>query len=289
MTNIDLYALQRLARTATDLGHYNLAKLLASAATSLVNQSLYVESLPKTDQDFVAAVAAIEPTLIAANLDPDLLELIRQARSIIAAGKLILYPDAPPIYVCRVCGEVARGELPDQCPHCGAGRLVFQHFPAAFYLEPVPIGELLGQLARTPDWLVHILNDLATDQLTRQVGGVEGEWSLIEAAGHLLDTQDLIAHRVKLFMEHESPNLNAKAMWQTVESASLSAHEIAAKFRQSRDAMLAQLRSAPPDRWTRLGQHTEFGPVTLQQQCSYFAKHEQWHMAQITRIRRALK
>jgi len=289
MTNIDLYALQRLARAATDLGHYNLAKLLASAATSLTNRSLYVESLPKTDQDFVAAVAAIEPMLAAANLDPDLLELIQQARSIIAANKLILYPDAPPIYVCRVCGETARGDPPDQCPHCGAGRLVFQHFPAAFYLEPVPIDELLDQLARTPDWLEHTVNDLTPDQLTRQVGGVEGEWSLIEAAGHLLDTQDLIAHRVKLFMEHESPNLNAKAMWQTVESASLSAHEIAAKFRQSRDAMLAQLRSAPPDRWTRLGQHTEFGPVTLQQQCSYFAKHEQWHMAQITRIRHALE
>jgi len=28
--------------------------------------------------------------------------------------------------------------------------------------------------------------------------------------------------------------------------------------------------------------------VTLQQQCTYFAKHEQWYMAQMTRIRRAL-
>ena len=52
--------------------------------------------------------------------------------------------------------------------------------------------------------------------------------------------------------------------------------------------MLTQLRSAPADRWTNVGQHNEFGPVTLQQQCTYFAKHEQWHMAQITRIRRAL-
>jgi uncharacterized damage-inducible protein DinB len=73
-----------------------------------------------------------------------------------------------------------------------------------------------------------------------------------------------------------------------VESARLSSAEIAAEFRLSREAMLTQLRSAPADRWTNVGQHNEFGTVTLQQQCTYFAKHEQWHMAQITRIRRAL-
>ena len=89
-------------------------------------------------------------------------------------------------------------------------------------------------------------------------------------------------------MEQAAPNLNAKAMWQTVESTRLLAAEIAAEFRLSRGAMLTQLRSTPADRWTNTGQHNEFGPVTLQQQCTYFAKHEQWHMAQMTRMRRML-
>ncbi len=89
-------------------------------------------------------------------------------------------------------------------------------------------------------------------------------------------------------MEQAAPNLNSKAMWQVVESARLSSAEMAAEFRLSREAMLTLLRSAPTDRWTNVGQHAEFGPVTLQQQCTYFAKHEHWHMAQITRMRRAL-
>jgi uncharacterized damage-inducible protein DinB len=110
----------------------------------------------------------------------------------------------------------------------------------------------------------------------------------LEAAGHLLDTQHLIAQRVQLFLTQPAPDLKSKAMWQTVEAATLSHAEIAAQFRQSRTAMLDQLRTISADYWTRLGQHNEFGPVTLQQQCSYFAKHEQWHMAQITRIRHAL-
>ena len=288
MPDLDLYALLRVSRTAADLGHYNLGKLLNAAAASLANRSLYVASLPRTDRALAEAVSQLEPALRAAGLDPQLLAAIQRAREVIAAGNLIFYDDAPFVWVCRVCGEVALRTLPDHCPHCGAGVLVFQFFPAAFYLEPEPVPTIMAQLARTPDWLDAALRSLAEEQARQRVDGAEGAWSLHEAAGHLLDTQHLIAQRVELFMEHTAPNLNAKAMWQAVESARLSAAEIAAEFRLSREAMLTQLRSAPADRWTNVGQHAEFGPVTLQQQCTYFVKHEQWHMAQITRIRRAL-
>ncbi len=288
MSDLDLYALLRMSRTAGDLGHYNLGKLLNAAAAALANRSLYGESLPKTDRELAEAVSRLEPLLREAGLDPQLLAAIQRAREIVAAGNLILYDDAPPVWVCRVCGEVALRALPDHCPQCGAGALAFQFFPAAFYLEPEPVPAIMAQLARTPDWLEAALRNLTQEQTTRRVDGAEGAWSLHEAAGHLLDTQHLIAQRVELFMEHAAPNLNAKAMWQAVESGKLSAAEITAEFRLSREAMLTQLRSAPADRWTNVGRHAEFGPVTLQQQCTYFAKHEHWHMAQITRIRRDL-
>jgi uncharacterized damage-inducible protein DinB len=288
MPHLDLYAVQRLSRTAADLGHYNLGKLLNAAAAALVNRSVYAESLPNTDREFAEAVGQLEPMLREAGLDPQLLAVIQHAREIIAAGNLIFFGDAPPVWVCRVCGEVALRTLPEHCPHCGAGTLVFQFFPAAFYLEPEPVPIVMAQLARTPDWLETALHGLTEEQTMHRVDGAEGAWSLHEAAGHLLDTQYLIAQRVELFMEHAAPDLSAKAMWQAVESARLSSAEIAAEFRRSRDAMLTLLRSIAAERWLNAGQHAEFGPVTLQQQCTYFAKHEQWHMAQITRIRRSL-
>ena len=288
MTELDLLSVQRLARTAGDLGHYNLGKLLQAASAAWINRTLYTAELPKTDRALASALAAIEPHLIETGVDRSLIDAIRYARDIISAQGLVLYPNAPPIYVCRVCGEVARETAPDHCPHCGAGRLTFQFFPAAYYLEPVPIDLILDQMARTPDWLDELLRGVSVDQARQQVDGAEGAWSLLEAAGHLLDTQYLIAQRVELFLSQPAPDLNAKSMWQTVESAALPVKDIAAHFRQSRTAMLEQLGAAPSDYWERVGQHTEFGPVTLQQQCSYFAKHEQWHMAQITRIRHAL-
>ncbi len=288
MSQLEMYAVQRLARTAADRGHYHLGKLLNAAVVSLTNRSVHTESLPNTDRELAEVVAALEPALRQAGLDLRLLAAIQQAREIIAAGNLIFYDAVPAVWVCRVCGEVALDTPPDQCPHCAAGALVFQFFPATFYLEPEPVSNLMTQLSRTADWLDAALQGLSAEQVARRVDGTEGAWSLHEAAGHLLDTQHLIAQRVQLFLEQATPKLNAAALWQTVESTRLSATEMAAEFRLSREAMLTQLRSIPAAHWMRTGQHAEFGPVTLQQQCTYFAKHEHWHMAQITRIRRAL-
>ncbi|HEY4723274.1 MAG TPA: DinB family protein, partial [Anaerolineae bacterium] len=272
----------------TDTGYYNAAKILNAAAASLINRRLYAESLPKTDDDLAAALSASEPALAEAQLDPQLLAALRQARTAIATDHIILQRDVPAFWVCRACGEVARDEAPEHCPQCGAGQLTFQTFPAAYYLEPLPVDEVLSQLNRTPDWLDGVLRHLSAEQLAQRIGGAEGEWSLIEAAGHLLDSQYLIAQRVNLFFESESPALNARPLWQLIDPANLTAAQIAERFRQARSEMLVQLHAASSSLWIRVGQHSEFGPVTLQQQVSYFAKHEQWHMAQITRIMQAL-
>lgn len=285
---VDLVAVQRLRRAATDQGHYNLAMLLTAAQTSLVTRQLAAESLPKTDRALAEGAGDLLPQLQSAGLDAELLALIDRARVTLADGALILYDDAPPIGVCRVCGQVALRSIPEHCPHCGAGALVFELFPATFYLESLPVPVILDQLARTPDWLDALIAGLNEAQTAQAVDGAEGAWSLREAIGHILDTQHLIARRVNLFMESESPNLTAAAMWGQIESANLTVIELVAQFRQARSAMLAILHNAPSGHWTRLGQHTEFGPVTLQQQCGYFARHEQWHMAQMTRLRRAV-
>lgn len=288
MNDLDLLSLHRLARAATDLGHYNAGKLLIAAAASLTNRKLSNEVLPKTDADFAVALGALEPMLAAAGVEAGLPAMLKNIRGALTEGRMILYDDAPPVFVCRVCGEAAFHSAPEHCPHCGAGTLTFQNFHSTYYLDPEPVPLVLAQLAATPDWLDRTLAGLTQEQAERKVAGAEGEWSLHEAAGHLLDAQDLISFRVGLFMENEKPNLSAKAVWEMVESARLSANKLAAVFRDSRAAMLAQLREVTPMMWTRVGQHTEFGPVTLQQQATYFAKHEQWHMAQMTRIRRAL-
>src|SRR5512141_2947257 len=120
MGALDLYSIQRLIRTASDLGHYNLGKLLQAAMVAWSNRTLYTAELPKTDRALAAAISGIIPDLLEAGVDRSLIDAIRHARDIIGAQNLVLYPDAPPLYVCRVCGEVAREAAPEHCPHCGA-------------------------------------------------------------------------------------------------------------------------------------------------------------------------
>lgn len=279
---IDLY---RLGRASTDAGYYQAAKLLYAAAASLLNSQLYGEVLPKTEAALTAALNTLQPHLLNAGGDPALLKELQQARAAIAAGRTDFIPA---LFVCRACGQIAFNTTPNQCPRCGAGQLTFQHFYAAYYLEPMPIDLALDQLARTPDWLDDTLADLSAEQLKQKIDGAEGEWSLLEAAGHLLDSQELLAGRVTLFMQQTAPNLSGKAPAEMIDQSGLSASQIARTFRTARATMIDQLKSAPSSYWSRLGQHSEFGPVTLQQQVGYFAKHEHWHMAQMTRIRKAV-
>jgi len=126
MTDLDLAALYRLARAASDLGHYNLSKLLNVAAVSYVNRAAWSGSPLTTDRALAEAVAALEPQLRAAQLDQHLLSALQRARETVAAGQLVSYEEAPIIYVCRVCGAVVQTTPPEQCPYCGAGQLVFQ-------------------------------------------------------------------------------------------------------------------------------------------------------------------
>src|SRR5512143_1615087 len=106
MTAIDPIPLLRLSRAAADLGHYNLAKLLNGTVAASRNREWFAASLPKTDPALVDALEAIEPQLHAAAVDRSLIDKIEHARSLTAANQIVLYPDAPPLYVCRVCGEV---------------------------------------------------------------------------------------------------------------------------------------------------------------------------------------
>ena len=90
------------------------------------------------------------------------------------------------------------------------------------------------------------------------------------------------------YTDRHMPDLVAQSPQDVSQPIPGSLHELSEEFRRARAELIAQLRGLPPALWTRVGRHSEFGPVTLQQQATYFAKHEQWHMAQMTRIRRAI-
>jgi hypothetical protein len=290
MNDVDLLNLHRVAQAARDLGHYNLAKLLEAARTSLVTRTGRAGELPLTDTALLGELAALEQTLNSVALHPELLAAIRNAHSAIAHKGMALLEDAPPVFVCRHCGQVALRQAPEACPACGAGGLTFEEIIPAHYLQPEPPERILAQLRAFPDTLEGLLAGLTEEQAARKVPGAEGEWSLREAARHLRDSNRLLAYRVNLLLTETNPDLKPQTAWGM--SAATPPDEttaaIAVDFRRERAGLLQQLAPLSPADWQRAGWHGEFGRVTLIQQATYFAKHEHWHLAQMTRLRREL-
>ncbi len=289
MQPADLLTLQRLARAAHEIGHYNLAKLLNAGHLSLSVQAMQAQGVPRNDQQLIEALAQIEPALAVEALPADWREALGHLRDAIARGEMALAADAPPVFVCRACGRIALDAAPPICPACGAGQLTFQEVGPTYYLEPEAPAAVLAHLSAMPEVLDSLLAGLSDDQAAQAVPGAEGEWSLSEAAAHLLDSNRLIAGRVELLLTNDEPDLKAQATWgEAGNTAAQGAAAIAAAFRRERGALVARLSALTPDQWLRAGRHTEFGRVTLVQQAGYFAKHEHWHLAQMTRIRAAL-
>jgi hypothetical protein len=89
-------------------------------------------------------------------------------------------------------------------------------------------------------------------------------------------------------LNEDNPSLAAQATWAVEQSEALTTHQILARYRQKRRDTVSLLHSLSFDQWLRGGYHTEFGPITLQQQMTYMAKHERYHLPQIAQIRRAV-
>lgn len=286
MPQPDLFALNRLARAAHDYGFYNIAKLVKAAQASLMAQEARAAQLPITEPEILADVARVEALLAQASVAPELLAALRRTREAMAADGLSLIRDAPPVFVCRHCGHTAFQSAPRACPTCGAGGLTFEEILPTYYLQPEAPDVIVAALRALPDTLDQLLAGLTEAQAARKVPGREGEWSLKEAAGHLRDTNRLLAYRAELLLTQAEPELKPAASWNEVAAAAeQTAVEIAAEFRAGRAALCARLAGLTPADWGRAGFHGEFGRVTLLQQAAYFARHEHWHLAQMTRLR----
>ncbi len=290
MKSTDFLALQRVTQAARDLGHYNLAKLLDAARASLVQQTVRASGLPLTDAALLAELSSLEQTLADASLAPDLMAAIRNTHAAIAQNGMALLTDAPPVFVCRHCGQVELHQAPEMCSHCGAGGLTFEEIIAAHYLVPEAPERALTHLRAMPDTLDQLLAGLTEAQTARKIPGAEGEWSLREATGHLRDANRLLADRVDLILTCAEPELKAQATWEAAASAvQETSAAIAGQFRRERAAVVQRLAPLTPAEWGRAGWHGEFGRVTVLGQATYFAKHEHWHLAQMTRLRRELR
>ena len=283
-TLVHLFA---LASRLEGEGQYNLAKLVRAAADSLCRREthpLYISTAK--DKLTVEVQKAIE-ALSHLDVSVDLLSAMKQGADFIAQGKLSPITATPHPYVCRACGHLTLTPSAEPCPVCGAWAETFQKFMPNYWFDALDPPAALERLRQTPLDVEKLLDGLSDDVMNQPPQG--GGWAIRNVLTHLRDAQGVLDFRMDLFIKETYPILESKAVFAWAKNETErppSARDIFEAYRVSRTETLRKLESLPLADWWRIGDHEEFGAVTLRQQVSYFAAHEITHLSQIDLLHR---
>ncbi|MFM7685015.1 MAG: DinB family protein [Actinomycetota bacterium] len=282
-----LVRIGRLAAVSQGLereGAYNGAKLLRA----LMESELARHAAAEAPSGMSAAGAALDDLLaeMGDHIPAAVAALLPTVADHVRAGRTIPLDDAPRAHVCRACGEVFLGELPERCPVCEAPPLSYKELLPIWYLEPVESQALLQALEASRLQVLAAVDSRSDGALSAQPA--PGEWSVRQALEHMLFAEGLFAERIGRLIEEDQPNLASRAVWAETPTSDegsadsdLGASQLAAEISALRSATIARLAGLSADGWQRRGWHPEWGGVTVQTQASYFGRHMASHMAQL--------
>lgn len=260
------------ARGFEDDGHYSEARAFRAAALSEeIRATLERPRLGRGLEDEVRDLAADfhaagEESELAAVLDA------------IAESA----PERPPgattrLFVCRWCGRVEPKAPPASCPGCGAGRLVFTEIPGVFFLELVPVPELLDALAATPEQCRRCCAGITSAQASL------GEWPVATILSHLLGANERLGgSAVEALDRDDPPPLALVAPEEVSTGRDLTLEDLLDAFATARRALLERVGGLSPEAWARSRVHPLWERMSVQRYLSYIARHEHLHLAHLS-------
>lgn len=130
---------------------------------------------------------------------------------------------------------------------------------------------------------------LEAGSLNRRIG--PGEWSIMENAVHLLDSDLASTHRMRRIVAEENPLLvsyDENAFIARLPSDRDDLAEVLGLFEANRRFTARWLRTLPPEAFARTGIHTQRGKVTLLQIVEIYANHVDHHLKFVAEKRRNL-
>ncbi|MCK6580038.1 MAG: DinB family protein [Anaerolineae bacterium] len=270
----------RVARGIEAGGHYNLSKLAWALAYAEEIKLSGAAGIPRGEA-LHQALEALIADLRAEAAPPEIVSALERG----LVGLRTEQPEIiPPVYVSRTCGDLYIGGRPAQTA-CDDDPLDLREFRPHYYLEPLPVPQLLEALRTFPATITAILEGVTDEQMT--IPPAPEEWSVKELLAHLDVAQGLLLHRAQAILTEENPVLGGVSAW-LLTSNTLNAREIFAHYAAVRAETLALLTPLKPEDWWRTARHGEFGVLTLQEHASYFTRHERSHTRQMIQIVRAL-
>ena len=149
--------------------------------------------------------------------------------------------------------------------------------------------ELLGDqdpvevIARLPDEVQKVVDEAGEHLRTRPA---QGEWSVIELAGHLVDAEIVLAGRYRWILAHDEPRIMPydQDLWvERLHHQDADPAELLALLRALiRSHIQLWERTSEAER-ARVGHHEERGPESFDLSFRMLAGHGLFHLAQMRR------
>jgi len=152
-------------------------------------------------------------------------------------------------------------------------------FDMPTWMYPHVVERVRGGPARLED----VLRDVPAATLTQRRNG---NWSMQEEAGHLLDIELLMSERLEQMISG-ARTLKAwdgtnEATWNAQHNASLLV-DILLAFRQSRQALVSSFDALPEEMIEREAHHPRLNrPMRVIDLAAFVAEHDDYHLARIS-------
>jgi hypothetical protein len=148
------------------------------------------------------------------------------------------------------------------------------------------IPALLERFRRGPELLAAVLTGVYGEE--EDFVTAPGKWSIRQIVAHLADAEMVGAHRFRQIVAEENPTLIAydqDAWTRNLDYARRKPKTSLETFRRIRAENYELLKALPAGAFTRTGNHTENGPMTLRQLLEGYSSHAESHSRQLQEIR----
>ena len=141
---------------------------------------------------------------------------------------------------------------------------------------------LLIDLASAPDVLALMLKS-AADPGVYDKRPDSDRFTLREVLAHLADWDEVFLGRLTQTRDTGNPTLQGLDEGQVAldhNYAQADPVECLSRYRANRAKLVGFLEKLSPEQWTRVGNHTEIGPISLTAQAVLIAAHDGYHREQ---------
>jgi hypothetical protein len=151
------------------------------------------------------------------------------------------------------------------------------------------VSPLIDEYLAGPQTLRKAVSGMTREQLLARP--VPGKWSALEVVCHLADFDPILADRMKRLIAEDRPKLlgaDEKRFAAALAYHDRDVEEELTILEKTRQQMARILCTLPPEAYQRVGEHSERGPLTLEQMLRIATNHIPHHVKFVAEKRQAL-